>query len=168
MLLPPKFALLEKLNIDKFKLENEMTKTKMRYELKGYDPNEDSQPTIEDFKIDKAMNDIESESRIPFHPVNGSVSMARVRATEMPGNARITLPKAVHPSLEAEMQIRTEAYSKAFTNYQNHHCNGTGQQRRNTSDKQRRGLESVQKRTKSKEIMVTMTSKSGKFSMISR
>ena len=38
LLLPPKFALMEDMNINKFKLDLAITKTKIRYELKGFNP----------------------------------------------------------------------------------------------------------------------------------
>lgn len=165
--LPPKYAMLEDLNVDEFRYQLELTKAKMRYELKGYNPKEDDQPSISDYPIEKVNRDSESEARLPYHPVENKVTLANIRVTDFPGNARVNLPEAIHPSLEAELQIRTEQLEKEFTRYQQEQCNRRGKQRSNLSQGIKRGVEGLQEKSKNKTAIIIPTDKTGKLSAVS-
>ena len=106
--LSPKYALLEDLKVDDFRYQLGLTKAKMRYELKGHNPQEDDKPSVEDYHLEKASRDRDNEDRLTYDPTESSVTMTNVRVTEFPGNARDSLPGAIHPSLEAGLKIRTE------------------------------------------------------------
>ena len=75
--------------------------------MHGFNPLEDEQPLATKYKVDKECSDLKNESRLPYHPVNANVNLARLRTTDIPENACVILSKALHPSLEAELQLRT-------------------------------------------------------------
>ena len=78
------------------------------------------------------------------------------------------MPKPVHPSIEAEMNIRTETYNKIYREYADQNCNRKGEQKRNTDDSITRGIRSLKEKMNSEQAMILCTDKSGKFSMVSK
>ena len=82
LLLPPKFATMEDLNLSKFELETESMKAKMRIELRDYDPIDDRSPQIEDYRDDKLMSELTTEACLPYNPVNKVIDLSHIRATD--------------------------------------------------------------------------------------
>ena len=94
-----------------------------RVTLRDNDPTQDNDPSVDEYDTDKLEADLMAEDRLHYHPVNKVINLSKVRGTDWPGNARIMLPKSVHPSIEAEFQVRSEMYDKVFEQYTKENCN---------------------------------------------
>ena len=63
---------------------------------------------------------------------------------------------------EAMLEVRMQSYRDGYKEYKEEQCRGN-KQRANLSSSQKRGLDSIQKRVASGELVICPTDKSGKW-----
>ena len=104
---------------------------------------------------------------MPFDPVNKVINLDKRKVTDLKGNTKVYLPKALKPTKEAHIYIGRERYREIFAEYKRKNCNKKGEQRSNLSLAQKRGLASLRKRIKNKSLVVMLTDKSGRLAVTS-
>ena len=83
-----------------------------------------------------------------------------MRATDLPFNQRITLPKSVNENVELKMQNLKGDLKKITKEVKSEVASDS-----NLTSEQQRGVKSLIRRVKEKEIVVFQTDKSGRFSI---
>ena len=81
-----------------------------------------------------------------------------MRATELPFNQRITLPKSVNLSIEVKMQDLKKELKKTTSEVKTVISTAD-----NLTSEQRRGVKPLVRRIKDKDIVVFQTDKTGRF-----
>ena len=99
-----------------------------------------------------------------FDPQEKLYDDRKRRVTDLKECNKITLPKALPAKDEALIEMRREVISKIYKDYRDKNCK-KDQQESNLTENERKGLESLQKRIRDKEIVVMKTDKSGKFAV---
>ena len=66
------------------------------------------------------------------------------------------------------METRRKSHMTMFNIYKEKSCNKWGEQETNLTEEESRGLKTLQKRVKNKEIVVLKTDKTGKFCVADR
>ena len=113
------------------------------------------------------LDEIEAMSRQIFDPKTKVFNLQKQRVTDMEDNARVTLPKPLPPSDEANIEIRRNMYKKMEDDYKEKYCDSAGKQPSNLTKQQEIGLKRLRKRLREKEIIIMKTDKSNKFSVTS-
>ena len=117
LMLPQKFTVYNTIKEDHFMLNLESINNKLRFSARDQEHDKDDPELTEQEEATiKIMSTI---TRMIYNLEEGTVSGARRKATDMPQNARITLPKAIEKSEEAEMLVRSERYLNICKNYIN-------------------------------------------------
>ena len=144
--LPPKFAVYS--SIDEADCEAQVEKglTKLRWTV----GKQESQ----------AGDPVEEEEQTSFRTSVNRFDFRYMRATELPFNQRITLPKSVDLSIEVKMQDLKKELKKITSEVK-----AVISTADNLTSEQRRGIKSSVRRVKDKEIVVFQTDKSGRFSV---
>ena len=96
------------------------------------------------------------------------MDFGRVRATDMKGNKRIFLPKAMEHDLEARMEIRRAEANRIFDECVKLLVDVSSKTEDNITKSERRGLISLQKRVKEGEIVICQTDKSGRLAVLTQ
>ena len=167
--LPPKFSINKNLNVEEFELAIEEMNVKIRWEnskkdLESIDEeNDDPDPDAEE-----ALSLIEATSRQVFDQSTKTFTNTRRRATDLPGNTRVHLLKALSADMEARLQLRKEQFIDVFNDHVKHNCNSKGNQKNNLTKAQSNVMIKLQKRMKNGELVVTPTDKTGCLSVIDR
>ena len=96
-----------------------------------------------------------------YDPKDSSFDFRKMRATDMPGNKKVSLPQPTNSTEELRMQIlkrdlvkTTEEYTKTQRN-----------KWKNLNEVEKNGLRSLLERKKNSEIVTNVTDKSGRFSV---
>ena len=100
-----------------------------------------------------------------------NINFGRAKPTGWKGNKRVTLPKGGSAQLEGFLEVRRRQASKIYDaclRLLGQDDDGDRVKIENLSAKDRRGLESLKRRVKQKEIIVCKTDKSGRFAVLSR
>ena len=90
------------------------------------------------------------------------------RATDLVECSRVTLPKPLSITREAQIEMRRELHNKIYQEYREEACNTKGEQQAEISEEERTGLENLKKRIEKEEILIIKTDKSGKLSVTDR
>ena len=169
MKLPPKFSINKNLNVEEFELAIEKMNVKIRWENSNKDlesideENDDPDPDAEE-----ALSLIEATSRQVFDQSTKTFTNTRRRPTDLPGNTRVHLPKALSADMEARLQLRKEQFIDVFNDHVKHNCNSKGNQKNNLMKTQSNGMIKLQERMKNGERVVTPNDKTGRLSVIDR
>ena len=142
--LPPKFAVYSKIDEARCEAEVEKGLAKLRWSLR---------------KREQRAGD-ECEEQISFRTGANKFDFRHMRATELPFNTRITLPKSAEEGIEIKMQELKRELKKVTTDIKSGVIGDS-----NMTLEQRQGVKSLVSRVKDKEIVVFQTDKSGRFSV---
>jgi hypothetical protein len=97
-----------------------------------------------------------------------TIDFGKSKPTNWKGNKRVNLPKGGSSTLEAFLEVRRREAMKTFEKCKN--LLGTDEDAKNTFDnltaEEKKGLKSLQKRVKAKEIVICQTDKTGRFSIL--
>jgi hypothetical protein len=121
-----------------------------------------------DEDLEEKMEAEEAKSRQVFDPIEKTFDYRKKRVTDLTENSRVTLPKPLPISEEAGMETRRKAHMAKFNTYKEENCNQWGDQDTNLTEDESRGLKSLQKRIKNKEILILKTDKTGKLAVADR
>ena len=166
--MPPKFACFNLLSEEGFEVDVEICGAKHRWEMRNKD-DEVSEEEVEQAEppLLELLEVLDAQSRQVFDPEEGNLDMRKRKATDVKHNTRVGLPKALKPSEEAMIEVRKAEWMRVFRELAAEVCDEKGQQQSNLTPAQRRGLQKLRKRIKEGELIVCMTDKSGKLSVMS-
>ena len=173
----PKFAIAENLLENTMKEEMEKAYAKLRMELRDEEEEKEelnaelTEPIIrteEDKEKEDKMKELEAKTRQIFDPIEGTYDDRNRRATDLVECSRVTLPKPLNITREAQIEMRRELHNKVYQEYREEFCNSKGEQKIEISEEEKKGLESLKKRIEKEEILVIKTDKSGKLSVTDR
>ena len=173
----PKFAIAENLLEHTMKEDMEKAYAKLRMELRDEEEEEEelnaelTKPIIqteEEREQEEKNREMEAKTRQIYDPIDRSYDDRNRRATDLVECIRVTLPKPLNITREAQIEMRRELHNKIYQEYRNEFCNSKGEQQLEISDEERRGLENLKKRIEKEEILVIKTDKSGKLSVTDR
>ena len=102
---------------------------------------EESQITPEERKQGEEE---EARSRQTYDPQNKSVNLNKRRVTDMRGNRKVTLPKALSAKSEALIEVRNESYRSIFNDYVETNCDSKGRQTVNLTEEEKDGLKTLE------------------------
>ena len=140
LLLDPKFAVLNTLDIEDFDLEVESTLTKMKWNKMSDNNNCEDEKEREELELEDA------ESREVYDPVTKTYNAQKQRVTDLEHNAFVILPKPQHVDYEALLEIRRQKYYETFVEYKEKHCDKGGKQKSNLTNQQAAGIRKLKKR----------------------
>ena len=168
LMMPPKFAVLQRLMEEEFEVDLEMCFTKQRWsrlnegDTKSLDDdNEMTEKEKEESEI------IEAETRQIFDPIENVIDMRKLKVTDVKHNTKIYLPKALDAKSEAGIEVRRQKCMEIYQEYLKEFCDEKGSQTSNLSPTQKRGLIKLRKRIKNGEVVVCLTDKSGRMALMS-
>ena len=104
-----------------------------------------------------------AQSRMIFNPEEKSINGRKRKATDMPQNARVDLPKAIDKSEEAERLVRGERYMQTLRNFKYQQWNSDWRQTSNLDHNERQDLSKITNRVKEGEIIIWKTGKTDKL-----
>ena len=139
LMLPPRYAVFDRVKESDCKAEIEKGMAKFRWSYEN------------------------SEERENVNYIEGNTfDFRNMRATHLPFNKRITLPKAINQEVEVEIQslkLKLQTVTKEYiTNYNENNMLS------NLTSVQRRGLKSLEEKKKAKEMVIFQTDKTNTFS----
>ena len=114
-------------------------------------------------EFDEKQEYPEAETREVFEKQTKTFDYRKRRATDVKGNSRTILPRALSTKSEAEISLRSSLFRDTFREYREEKCNKRGEQESNLTKDQRAGLEFLKNRIKKKEIIVSKTDKTWKL-----
>ena len=173
----PKFAIPERLLEDSLREDMEKAYAKMRMELMDEETEEEelnpelTKPIIEteEEKEKLAKNkEYEAKSRQVYDPIEDTYDDRNRKVTDLVECSRITLPKPLSITREAQIELRRELHNKVYQEYRKEFCDKNGEQEMEISLEERKGLRSLQKRIEKEELLIIKTDKSGKLSVTNR
>ena len=171
----PKFAIPQRLLEDSLKEEMEKAYSLVRIELReeeAPDPQvkkEQNNPLNlgagrpGEEEQNKDSKEDEARARQVYDPIRKEYDERRRRVTDLVECARVTLPKPLSIRREAEIELRREIHDRVYQEYRREHCTSNGEQESNLTSQERKGLESLQKRMKTENLIIMKTDKSGKL-----
>ena len=170
--LPPNFSIEENLPLEGMALDKEMAYAKARMtiakeEEEKLDEGED-EGIEEDEEEQERQEKLESETRQVYDPRRRVFDDRKRRVTDLKECARITLPKPLDTEHEALIEMRRGTSERTYNTYRQEECNVKGEVRGNLTEEEKEGLRSLQKRMKSRELVILKTDKSGKLCVVSR
>ena len=128
--LPPKFAILDKLDDELAEVELQACSSKHRWEASKLEEEDLVDMTdAEKERFDKEMEIIEAKARQMYCPETNTIDMAKLKATDVKTNTRITLPKPGSTMTEAMIAVREEAIRRIRARFKEEHCNEEGFQK---------------------------------------
>ena len=143
--LPLKYAVFSKIDTTDCKAQVEKGFAKMRWSIQKREREEQN-------------GEEEQDERNSFKPATNVFDFRMMRATDLPFNQRVKLPDPVNDdmeikmhSLKRELERITEAVQSNVKNFSN------------LSKEQYRGLKSLTNRTRTNDVVVFQTDKSGRF-----
>ena len=169
----PKFALPERLLEDTLREDMEKAYSLMRMELKDEileqeDENAGEILTEEEEEKEQKMKEEEARTRQIFCPIEKKYDERNRRVTDLVECNRVTLPKPISIEREAQIEIRRTIHEKIYQQYREEKTNENGEQETNLTEKEEKGMKSLQKRIKKEGLVVMKTDKSGKMSVTRR
>ena len=87
----------------------------------------------------------EARSRQVFDPERKLYDERKRRATDIKECSRVTLPKPLGIVREAQIETRREIHKKIFAQYKREKCNKDGEQEKNLTEEEQKGLKSLLK-----------------------
>ena len=126
--LNPKFQVNDKLTSEALEIELGVLGCKTRWELKRKEDKklsdeEEAEITPEDRR---KGDEQAAESRQTFDPQKMTVNLNKRRATDVRGNKKVTLPKALLAKAEAVLEVRNKAYRDTFNEHRLKFCDKKG------------------------------------------
>ena len=88
----------------------------------------------------------EARARQVFDPEKNTYDERKKRVTDLKECSRVTLPKPLRVTREAEIELRREIHNNIYQKYRKEHCNENGEQESNLSKQEERGLASLKRR----------------------
>ena len=173
----PKFAIMPNLQEDTMKEDMEKAYSLVRMELREEDENleyeirdKNGEKIGDGTNQEKQKRDKEemARGRQVFDPISKVYDERKRRVTDLAECSRVTLPKPLSITREAQIENRRELHDKIYQKYRKENCGKTGEQDSNLTEEERRGLKSLMKRVKEEEIVIVKTDKSGKLSVTNR
>ena len=157
LLLDPKFAVLNSLDIEDFDLEVECTLTKMKWNRMSDTGNCEDEKEREEIELEDA------ESREVYDAITKTYNAQKQRVTDLEQNAFVILPKSQPVDYEALLEIRRQKYYETFVEYRKKHCDENGKQKSNLTKQQAAGIRKLKKRISEGELIVCGTDKAGRL-----
>ena len=159
--LPSKFTTFEPITTDKLEVDLSMAITKARWELEARRERGEGEEQVwtEEWEAEQ------QEEKTIYNAVEHKMDFSKRRVTDLNTCRSVTVPKA-GPAAEEVILANMVAKSMDCVNkYIKEECDKKGfPKKSNLSDENFKGLKSLSERTKSKEIVVTSTDKSGRLS----
>ena len=146
LLLPPKFTVYENVDVIKTIAEIEKGMVKLRWEMN---------------EVKKKEEGNVMQQKPVYDPKKNSFDFRKMRATDMPNNKKVMLPKPTNSTEELRIQILKRDLVKTaeeYTKTQNSKWS-------NLNEEEKNGLESLLEKKKNLEIVTNVTDKSGRFSV---
>ena len=160
--LPPGFREYGKIKIDDINAASEAMITKARWEMRSR-KERGGKPWSEEFEWNQV------QQKTVFDDENRMMEFSKRRVTDLPSNRRIEVPDPSENEEEivfANMKKRISAVAKEFIDKK---CRKDGAlENNNITAEVMKGVESLKKRSKEGEIVITMTDKSKKMSVNTR
>ena len=75
------------------------------------------------------MREMEAKTRQIFDPIEGKYDDRNRRATDLVECSRVTLPKPLNITREAQIEMRRELHNKVYQEYREEFCNSKGEQK---------------------------------------
>ena len=158
------------------RFENTLGTTKLRWNrATSGSPEEQEQDAVEAEKHPQTEKQIQAQeivenfTREVFNPVTNTADFRKVRVTDMKANPRVCLPKARPPEEERVLDAKEVIRESIFQDFMKTNSNDKGVQNcSNLSKQQVRGKMKLEARTKSGELVIAQTDKSGKNAIIER
>ena len=160
---------------DTIKEDMEKAYAKMRMELRDEETGEEEElnPELtrqvmetEEEKEKAAKNrEHEAKSRQVYDPLEDTYDDRNRKVTDLVESSRVTLPKPLSITREAQIELRRELHNKVYQEYRKEFCDKKGEQKMEITPEEIRGLRSLQKRIEKEEVLVIKTDKSGKLSI---
>lgn len=142
--LPPKFAVYSKIDEAHCEAEVEKGLAKLRWSVQKQERLESG----------------EDEEQTSFRTEANEFDFRHMRATQLPFNTRITLPRSVDEGIEIKIQELKRELKKVTTEVNSEVINNS-----NLTTQQRKGVKSLVNRANDGELVVFQTDKSGRFSV---
>ena len=164
--LGPKYMVTPALKREDFEVEVEIESVKTRLELKEREEVMEENGDVDDKDLEW-RRDQERERRQIFDREHKTLEMRKLKVTDAKYNVRSFFPRAAASKEESRLQLRREEMMNTFDKYVQTKCTKKGEQKnRNMTMEQLQGRDSLIKRVKEGEIVVTTTDKSGKFAVV--
>ena len=159
----PSFAVLGKLKPGGLEFEQETSKAKLRIQLGKEDEEKlDEEEEMTEEEIRK-MDEISAMSRQVFDPVGKIYDDRKRRVTDLKECSRVTLPRPLKPSEEANIEIRSNSQTKIYRDYREKNVDKKDDQECNLTKEEKDGLESLLKKVSDRSIIIMKTDKSSRF-----
>ena len=157
--LPHKFTTFEKIQLDKIKVSTEILKDKVRWELRAREERE-GRPWNEEWEFQQ------QDEKEVFRPDEKKMEFARRRVTDMPTNRDIRIPDPAEPNIETVLDNISCKVITVANNYIKNKCDNKGNiLHRNLKPDEQRGLRSLMKKVREKELIVQKTDKGGDLAL---
>ena len=153
-----KFSVLEDLKPGGMDASQEASMAKLRME-------KDKDSRYQDFTEQERKIDEEAEARnrMIYDNREKILDNRKRRVTDLQECARVTLPKPLGVDEESKIDVRKRAQRSVYEKYRRLNTNQRGEQKNNMTEKEKKGLKSLQERIDKGEIVVLKTDKSGRF-----
>ena len=146
LVLPPKTAVTDTLNLEDFKCEVTMCSTKLRWEI-GKEEEEKTDVEVTATEAEQEiMDEVEAKSRIPYDPHTASLDLRRRKVTDTKDNSRVYMPKPISLQQETNIHVREGTYEAIFNDYCAENCDVKGRQLANLSKQEMVGIKKLKKR----------------------
>ena len=117
----------------------------MSYRKKMRKENEEKE---EKLRLDREEG---ARTRQVFDPVMKIYDERKRRVTDLVECNRVTLPKPLRITREAEIEMRREIHDRIYQEYRAEHCKENGEQESNLTEQEKKGLESLQRRIRKED-----------------
>ena len=153
--LPHKFTTYESIDLDKIKTSTEIMKDKIRWELRARDERE-GEAWTKDWQREQ-----QDEKKV-IRAMENKMEFSRRRVTDMPTNRDVNIPEPAEPDVEVVLSNISTRINEATQNDIKAKCDKKGNiLETNLKPNQQRGLKSLVKRIRDKEIVAQKTDKGG-------
>ena len=147
--LNPKMMTYSRISKNNVEVEIEKAVIKQRYEHMRAD------------KSDEEPDEEELDEVVSFE--RKRINYSRVRATQIPTNPRLILPKPTTLRQESAMAETKQRMLEKVDEYVKNRCDEKGYPQSNLTKDEKNGLKEIKKRIEEKEVVVFKTDKSGKL-----
>ena len=184
--LHPKMALPRKLREGYMNLQQDISYTKVRWQLRQEEEREQADmENYEDHHVRKDKNrdnEIEDDekkkkereeieqarARQVYNCEDKTYDERKQRVTDLKECTRIFLPKPLQVNKEAQLETRRELHQRVSEKYRREQCDDKGAQENNLTREELRGIRKLEKRKNNGELVVIMTDKSSKLCAMKR
>ena len=167
--LRPETALYSNLDMLSINTDLEATAAKLRwYEMELMNELEEAEQMETAERADKEKTDfIEIELRYIWNESDNTIDMGRLKATDLRGNKRITLPPPLKSNKENILQARLALWRSTIEEYKAQHCNSKGEQEQSMDPNLLVGIKKLQRRAARGDVIVTVSNKRNDLVMTS-